>query len=429
MSVHRTRSMIRAATGAVAAVALLATTTAQARAQMASREAAVARVTADLQYLASDALEGRGVGTAGLDSAAAYIARVFGECGLEPAGTDGYFQVFEISPTAPGVAHTNLGGSVVKNVVGVLEGRGRLAEEVVVIGAHYDHLGLGGAFSLDPDSAGAVHNGADDNGSGTVALLEAARILSPRNDPEHRTVVFVAFTAEELGAIGSQHYAANPVRPNEQTYAMVNMDMVGRLQQDSLIVIGVGSAPELPGIIDSLNLDYRFALSSQDDPWGRSDHSSFYARQIPVVHLFTNVHEDYHRPTDDWEKINVAGVIKIANFASDLAWTLARQRDGLTYVDVPRPEPPERTGRRASLGTIPDMTESPGGVRLTGVRSGSAAEEAGLQAGDIIVQVGEHEVKDLMGLQRALVAHQAGDVVTIVFLRDDERMETTATLR
>jgi Zn-dependent M28 family amino/carboxypeptidase len=422
-------SIIRAAAGALGGLAVLAATAGQAEAQMDLREAAAARVTADLQFLAADSLEGRGVGTAGLDAAAAYVARVFEDCGLDPAGTDGYYQVFEISPTAPGVAHTNLGGSVVKNVVGVLEGRGRLADEVVVIGAHYDHLGFGGGFSLDPDSAEVVHNGADDNGSGTAALLEAVRMLSPRLGPEQRTIVFVAFTAEELGTIGSQYYAANPVRPTEQTYAMVNMDMVGRLRHDSLIVIGVGSAPELPGIIDSLNQDYQFVLSSQEDPWGRSDHSSFYAHQIPVVHLFTNVHEDYHRTTDDWDKINVEGVAKIAAFASDLTWTLARRRNDLTYVEVPKPKPPEQAGRRASLGTIPDMTDSPGGVRLTGVRSESAADEAGLQAGDIIVQIGEHEVKDLMGMQRALVAQKAGDVVTIIFLRDGERMETTATLQ
>ena len=422
-------SIIRAAAGALGGLAILAASAGQANAQMDLREAAAARVTADLQYLAADSLDGRGVGTRGLDQAAAYVAQVFEDCGLDPAGTEGYYQVFEISPTAPGVAHTNLGGSMVKNVVGVLEGRGRLADEVVVVGAHYDHLGLGGVFSLDPDSVDVVHNGADDNGSGTAALLEAVRILSPRLGPEQRTIVFIAFTAEELGTIGSQYYAANPVRPNERTYAMVNMDMVGRLRGDSLIVIGVGSAPELPGIIDSLNQNYGFALSSQEDPWGRSDHSSFYAHQIPVVHLFTNVHDDYHRTTDDWDKINVEGVVKIAAFASDLAWTLARRRDDLTYVEVPKPKPPEQAGRRASLGTIPDMTDSPGGVRLTGVRSESAADEAGLQAGDIIVQIGEHEVKDLMGLQRALVAHKAGDVVTIIFLREGERMETTATLK
>ncbi|UCF41882.1 MAG: M20/M25/M40 family metallo-hydrolase [Gemmatimonadota bacterium] len=422
-------SIIRVAAGALGGLALLAATAVQAQAQMASVEAPAARVTADLQVLAADSLEGRGVGTAGLDAAAAYIARAFEESGLAPAGNEGYYQVFEISPTAPGVAHTNLGGSVVKNVVGVLEGRGSLADEVVVIGAHYDHLGYGGGFSLDPDSAGVVHNGADDNGSGTAALLEAARILGARTDTEQRTIVFIAFTAEELGTIGSQYYAANPTHPGDRTYAMVNMDMVGRLQNDSLIVIGVGSAPELPGIIDSLNQNYGFVLSSQEDPWGRSDHSSFYAHQIPVVHLFTNVHEDYHRTTDDWEKINVEGVAKIARFAADLTWTLAQRGDILTYVEVPKPAPPQQGGRRASLGTIPDMTDSPGGVRLTGVRSESAADEAGLRAGDIIVQIGDHEVKDLMGLQQALMAHQGGDVVTIVFLRDGERMETTATLR
>jgi hypothetical protein len=358
------------------------------------------------------------------------MAGRFAQIGLEPAGTDGYFQPFEIDPSAPGVAHTDLGGSRVMNVLGMIPGRGDLANETVVLGAHYDHLGYGGAFSLDPDSTGVVHNGADDNGSGAAALIETARRLVGRNAAQHRALLFIAFTAEELGTIGSQYYAAHPVRPNETSYAMLNFDMVGRLRHDSLIVIGVGSADEWRGLLEAGNRDYGFAISWQEDPWGRSDHSSFYAVQIPVVHIFTNVHEDYHRPSDDWDKINTEGISKIAGFAADLAWDLARRAEPLTYLEVEPPPPPTaEAGRRASLGTIPDMTESPGGVRLTGVRSGSAAEEAGLRAGDIIVQIGEHEVANLMGLQAALVSHKAGDVVTIVFLRGGERMEATATLR
>ncbi len=420
------RYAMRAAGGLTAVLALMPSAVAAQSAATAAAE----RVEHDIWYLAADAREGRGVGTAGLDSAAHFLAGRFAQIGLEPAGTDGYFQSFEIDPTAPGAAHTNLGGTPVMNVIGAIPGRGALASEVVVLGAHYDHLGYGGFGSLDPDSSGVVHNGADDNGSGTAALIESARLLVNRSAASHRTLLFVSFTAEEMGLIGSQHYASHPVRPNESTYAMINFDMVGRLRSDSLIVIGVGSATELQGLVESSNQRFGLALNWQPDPWGRSDHSSFYAQQIPVVHFFTNVHEDYHRSTDDWDKINSAGIAKVAALASDLAWDLAQRPEGLTFQDVPPPAPPTaQAGRRASLGTIPDMTASPGGVRITGVRSGSAAEDAGLQGGDIIVQIGEHEVPDLMGLQRALMALKAGDTVTIVFMRDGERKEAPATLK
>ena len=426
---HMRYTMRAACCGLAAALAGLTALTTTGVAQSAAT-AAADRIEHDVWYMAAEAREGRGVGTAGLDSAAHFIAGRFAQIGLEPAGTDGYFQPFEIDPTAPGAAHTNLGGTPVMNVIGAIPGRGALASEVVVLGAHYDHLGYGGFGSLDPDSSGVIHNGADDNGSGTAALIESARLLVNRSAASHRTLLFVSFTAEEMGLIGSQHYASHPVRPNDSTYAMINFDMVGRLRSDSLIVIGVGSATELQGLVESSNQRFGLALSWQPDPWGRSDHSSFYAQQIPVMHFFTNLHEDYHRSTDDWDKINSAGIARVAALVSDLAWDLAQRPEGLTFQDVPPPAPPTaQAGRRASLGTIPDMTESPGGVRITGVRSGSAAEEAGLQGGDIIVQIGEHEVPDLMGLQRALMALKAGDTVTIVFMRDGERKEATATLK
>ena len=394
--------------------------------------ATVARVMNEERYLAADARQGRGVGTVGINEAAVYIAGQFARAGLRPGGTDGWFQPFDLSPTAPAVAHMSLGTQTIKNVIGILPGRGPHAGEVVVLGAHYDHLGLGthGYIQFALDSAvGVVHNGADDNASGTVALIETARLLAQRALPTHRTFVFVAFTAEELGTIGSQHYVSHPVRPNDSTIAMLNFDMVGRLRGDSLITIGVGSAAELPSLLDSLNAPYGFALQQQPGPWGSSDQSSFYAAHIPVVFFFTNIHEDYHRYTDDWEKINGDGIAGIASYAADVATALATRPTPLTFVEVPQPPPPETAGRRASLGTIPDMTDSPGGVRLAGVRAGTAAAEAGLRAGDILVRIGEFEIKNLNDMQRALVSLKAGDTVTLVVMRDGKRVESNATLR
>ncbi|MEX1050903.1 MAG: M20/M25/M40 family metallo-hydrolase, partial [Gemmatimonadales bacterium] len=204
---------------------------------------------------------------------------------------------------APAAAHAGLGGVRVANVVGILPGRGALAGEAVVVGAHYDHLGLGGMGSMDPDSTGVIHNGADDNASGTAALLEIARNLRQRPAVDRRTIIIVAFTAEELGLIGSQYYVDHPVLPNAQTVAMVNLDMVGRLRENRLLALGAASAPEWQPLLDSLNR-YDLAILASGDGWGRSDHSSFYGKNIPVIHFFTDTHEEYHRVVDDVPLIN-----------------------------------------------------------------------------------------------------------------------------
>ncbi len=420
--IYRIDNKLRAETMALLTMVAVGALAPQARAQSAQE-----RILGDLRYLAADAREGRGVGTAGLDSAASYVARQFETAGLQPAGSDGFFQPFTIDPTAPAVAHSGLGGAAVKNVVGLIPGRGSLAGQAVVLGAHYDHLGLGGPGSLDPDSVGVVHNGADDNASGTVALIETARILNRRAAADMRAIVFVAFTAEELGVIGSDYYVKHPSVADDSTYAMLNFDMVGRLRDDKLITGGTGSATELPQLLDSVNAGYGFTLSTMEDPWGSSDHTSFYAAGIPVIHFLTDTHEDYHRTTDDWEKINVSGIERVAMYAADLAWSFATSSTRLTYVDVPQPVMATSGGAGAWLGTIPDMSSSPGGVRLTGVREGGPAQQAGIRAGDIIVQIGDFEVKDLYGMTDALRQYKPGDVATVTVVRDGEHIEMPVT--
>lgn len=409
----------------VLALGALATFTAGSVAQSGSPR----RVTADIGFLAADAREGRGVGTAGLDAAADYIAREFARIGLSQPWPTGYFQDFTIDSTAPAAMHTGIGGASVKNVVGVLPGRGPLAGQVVVLGAHYDHLGRGGRAggSLDPDSVGVIHNGADDNASGTAALLEAARLLRGKLQGDRRTIVFVAFTAEESGLIGSSYYVQHPVHENDSTIAMLNFDMVGRLRDEKLLALGAETAVEFPTLLDSLNARYQFDLRASGDGWGRSDQSSFYGARIPVIHFFTDTHEQYHRVTDDPETINAAGVARVASYAADLATVLAGRPERLTYVSVARPQP-VAAGSGASLGTIPDMSGNPGGVRLTGVREGTAAAAAGIQAGDIITRIGEHEVTDLQAMTNALAAYKPGDVVDVVVRRGEETLTLSVTL-
>lgn len=387
------------------------------------------RVAQDLRYLADDAREGRGIGTAGLDSAAAYIAAAFAKAGLRPAGDDRFFQPFTVDSGAPAAAHAGVAGARTKNVVALLPGSGALANEVVVIGAHYDHLGKSVFGSLDPDSVGVVHNGADDNASGTTALLEIARRLKGRPARNARSIVFVAFSGEELGLLGSTYYVKHPARPLNATYAMLNLDMVGRLGAKNLTVFGTETAKEFPALLDSVAGTYQIAVTGTGDGYGRSDQESFYTQDVPVLHFFTGVHEDYHRTTDDWQKIDYPGLVRVAEVASDLAWRLATRTAPLTLVKAPPPPPVAGGGGYgAYLGTIPDMTESPGGVRLTGVRTGSPAEQGGLKGGDILIQLGDTPIKNLYHMTDALRAHKPGETVVLVYLRDGQRIETKVTL-
>ena len=384
----------------------------------------------DIRFLSDDRLEGRLTGRAGADTAAAYLARRFGAVGLQPAA-GGWFQTFTISREAPVAQHAHVAGLTGSNVIGLLPGRDpALRNEAVIVGAHYDHLGLGGFGSLDPDSSGKVHNGADDNASGAAMLIQiAARLASA---PPARTVVFIAFSGEELGLLGSSYYVKQPIYPLATTLAMINLDMVGRLRQKRLIVYGSQTAKEFPALLDSLNLPAGLDLKAQGDGYGPSDQSSFYAAGRPVLHFFTDLHEDYHRTTDDWQKINVQGFDEVTGFVTGVVTALANRQAPLTPVTAaartPSPEAASTAGYGAYLGTVPDMTDNPGGVRLLGVRAGSPAEKAGLRGDDIITKIGEKNVTDLQAMTEALRSHQPGDTVDIVVRRGEGTTTLRATL-
>lgn len=391
------------------------------------------RLMEDVRFLAADRLEGRMTGSPGADTAAAYLARRFEEVGLRPP-PGGWFQEFVVASDAPAAAHLHIGGLRGKNVIGILPGRDPARRnEAVVVGAHYDHLGLGGTFALDPDSTGKVHNGADDNASGSAALIEIARRLA-RERPA-RTIVVIAFSGEELGLLGSTTYVQDPVVPLAKTVAMVNLDMVGRLRNNRLIVYGTASAKEFPALLDSLNREAGFELREVGDGYGPSDQTSFYAKRRPVLHLFTDLHEDYHRTTDDADKINADGLKRVADLATALVRSLGDRRAPLTWVDVPiaahqAAGPVQTPGYGAYLGTVPDMggSEDGNGVRITAVRAGSPAERAGLKPDDVIMKIGDLDVRDLQAMTDALRAHKPGDVVDIVVHRGDSTTTLRATL-
>ncbi len=383
----------------------------------------------DIRFLADDRLGGRMTGTPGGDSAAAYIARRFGQVGLQ-ASARGWFQPFQVAKDAPAAQRALAAGATAANVIGILPGADPARRnETIVVGAHFDHLGMGGFGALDPDSTGRVHNGADDNASGTAALIDIAARLAAA--PPARTVVFIAFSGEELGLLGSAHYVKAPLYPLPNTVAMVNLDMVGRLRNDRLIVYGTGTAREFPALLDSLNWYGGFDLRQQPEGYGPSDQTSFYAAKIPVLHLFTDLHEDYHRATDDWDKINVVGLERVSRFTAAIVNALANRPGSLTYVEFAPPPPvaPAPAGSGASLGTVPDMAAGDvGGVRLTGVRKDGPAERAGLREGDVITRIGEFPIPDLAAMAVALQSSEAGQEVDIVVLRDGAELILKATL-
>jgi hypothetical protein len=403
------------------------------------------RIRSDIAYLADDRLEGRGTGTAGNDSAASWLARRHASLGLRPVVLDTavagcsagpasvrcrtFVQVF----TARGAELAHAGkpeGVRTGNVVAMVPGRdATLAGEIVVIGAHFDHLGRSTAGALDPEARDAIRNGADDNASGTAAVLELARRFAAR--PARRSIVFAHFTAEELGLLGSQWFVEHSPVPVDSIVAMLNFDMVGRLRNDRLIVYGTGTARELPALLDSANVEPKLRLNPVADGFGPSDQSSFYAKGIPVLHFFTDLHEDYHRATDDVEKIDAEGEARVVALAERVARAIADRPARLTPVRMAAAPTmsSSREGSNVYLGTIPDMASSDvPGLKLTGVRAGSPADKGGLAAGDVIVQFGGREVKDLYTYSDALYAHKPGDQVEVVYLRGGQRRTTTVTL-
>ncbi len=314
------------------------------------------------------------------------------------------------------------------NVVGRLKSANpQVRPGVVVLGAHFDHLGHGGASSMAPGSE-EIHNGADDNASGTAALLESARILAGRKAELAQDVLFIGFSGEERGLLGSTAFTRNPPAGLDlkSVRAMINMDMVGRLRDNKLAILGGGSAEEWPAIAEPLCAARRVLCTTSGDGYGPSDQTPFYAAGIPILHLFTGTHDDYHRPSDDSGRINATGGATVAALAADLA-VAAAGAEKLTLRSVPEPAPRgDVRSFGASLGTIPDYAgpgEGKSGVLLAGTRPGSAAEKAGLQRGDILIGLLGRDIGDINDFMFLLRQAKPGDKAKAVVLRDGKRLE------
>ncbi|MGH7331823.1 MAG: M20/M25/M40 family metallo-hydrolase [Candidatus Rokuibacteriota bacterium] len=371
-----------------------------------------------VRLLSSPEMEGRGSGTPGGDRAAAHISRVFRDAGLTPGGDGGSFlQVFSVnSGTRSGPP------AQTANVIGVLPGRdSRLQREAIVVGAHYDHLGREGQAGLALDHRDAIHHGADDNASGTAVMLALARAFAAVGGTP-RTLVFVAFSGEELGLLGSQHYSKNPAWPLERTILMLNLDMVGRLRHERLYGGGVDSGTDLRAVLTEAARGLPLSLELRGDPWAPSDHSTFYRAGRPVLFFFTGIHADYHRPSDTWDKINVSGLATVQTLAARVINAIAVADPPPQYVKLEVPP-----GHRVFFGIVPEFAEARPGVRVRDVRPGSPADLSGVRTGDLIVELAGADVTSLEDLTLALRARRAGERVDVLIVRNRRERRQDAT--
>ncbi|MCP4942880.1 MAG: M28 family peptidase [Planctomycetaceae bacterium] len=319
----------------------------------------------------------------------------------------------------PSVANTN-------NVLGLLPGKGDLADQTVVVGAHYDHVGMGGYGSLAPGTV-AIHNGADDNASGTSAMLAIAERMMGRlaDAKSHRQILFMGFSAEERGLLGSQHYVKNPVIPLESTVAMVNLDMVGRLRDNELTIYGTGSAPTFDGLVEKANEDYKFDLFKVPSGYGPSDHQSFYTAGVPVLFFFTGLHDNYHRPTDDFDKIEFGGLTRITDIVSDVTFELATLEQRPEYAET---ENRVRVRRQITAYMGVSLANRENSVVISGLVQGAPAERAGLKTGDLLEKLGDKSVKSSQQVLEFMRSRSPGQKMPVTVKRDGESISVTIDL-
>ncbi|MEP0262520.1 M28 family peptidase [Dokdonia sp.] len=375
----------------------------------------------DVTFLASDDLQGRETGTDGELKAAHYIKERFASIGLSPKGNeDAFFQTFTFAPKNDphGEVRFRESGNdsliTGTNVVGYLDNK---SLNTIVIGAHYDHLGMGGEGSLHREGA-AVHNGADDNASGVAVMLQLAQRLQ-EDSYKSNNYLFIAFSGEEMGLLGSNFFTKNATIPLSEVNYMINMDMVGRLNEEKAIAVhGTGTSPIFPQIIFSVNTDFKIA--EHKSGVGPSDHTSFYLNDIPVLHLFTGQHDDYHKPGDDSEKLNYEGMRMIEEYILRIIEEL--DNNGKLVFTKTKDESASVPSFKVGLGVVPDYLFSGKGMRIDGVSEGRAAQNAGLEKGDVVIKMGDSIVVDMMSYMRALSAYDVGDETTIIVDRKGEEL-------
>ena len=375
----------------------------------------------DIAVLASDAYEGRETGTKGEQEAAKYISKRFKDLGLEPKGTNGFFQTFSFKPkTDPHseVSYVTMAEDSTITGTNILGFINNNAEQTIIIGAHYDHLGFGSEGSLYRGKEKAIHNGADDNASGVAVMLDLISKL--KNANKSNNYLFMAFSGEEMGLLGSNYFVKNPTIDIKKANYMINMDMVGRLKADStLAVYGVGTSPRFKQSLMANNT--RFKLIEKESGVGPSDHTSFYLSDIPVLHFFTGQHEDYHKPGDDSDKLNYEGMEAISDYIFDVISDL--DKAGKLQFRKTKNESEETPRFKVGLGVIPDYMFDGKGMRIDGVSEDKPAQKAGLQKGDIVIKLGDSTIVDMMSYMRALSVFNEGDSTKVIVDRNGKQIE------
>ena len=373
----------------------------------------------DVEYLASEKLEGRFPGTNGEQLAANYIAEKFEKFGLTKL-TDSYFQSFNF--TLPSSPHEEVKFNQdtdtkinAKNIIAFIDNK---KKNTVIIGAHYDHIGYGGQYSLDR-GINEIHNGADDNASGTAMLLSLAKQLNNKNDLENN-YLFIAFSAEELGLIGSRYFVNSDVFNKESINFMINLDMVGRLNAEKeLSIFGVGTSSIFKQVVNSLNNNFKLKII--EDGTGPSDHTSFYNKDIPVLFFHTGSHENYHRPSDDVNLINYKGMSEISNYIIDIIDELETYNK-LEFKETISNQPTVARFN-VSLRVMPDYVFEGDGMKASQIIKGGPADDAGLIDGDVIIMLGENEVKDVYDYMNSLSKFEKGDSTKVIVLRSGKKLE------
>ncbi len=323
----------------------------------------------------------------------------------------------------------------VHNVAGYLPGE---TDEYVIVGAHFDHLGLGEQFSMAPSLAGTtIHPGADDNASGTAGVIELARWFAGQ-PKEKRGVLFMTFAGEELGLLGSSFYVNHPAFPLGKAVAMINLDMIGRVREGKIYVGGVGTGSNLRPTLDPILARYPLHVDYSDTTgYGSSDHTSFTTKQVPVLFFFSGLHGDYHKPSDTWDKIDAPDAAKLLDMIAEVGTVLREEAERPVYVRVKEPESPHagvmagssQSGYGPEFGSVPDFTEIPHGVRFADIREGTPAAQAGLKAGDILVEFGGKPIGNLYDFTYALRARKPGDTVIVKVMRGSETVTAPVLLR
>ena len=389
-----------------------------------AQEISVSQLKKHIKFLASDKLKGRGTGTQDELTAANYIRTNYSNLKLSPKGNlNSYYYSYTFKK--PKDVHDTIGGEVVSaiDVVGYLDNG---AENTVIIGAHFDHLGMGlDKNSLDPNPVGKIHNGADDNASGVAGVLELARYFSQNNRKEKFNFLFICFSGEELGLYGSKKFCENPTIDFSKVNYMINMDMIGRMNDTTkkLMIFGVGTAPDWVPMIDKTQTD--LSIKKDSAGIGHSDQTSFYLTNIPALHFFTGQHSDYHKPSDDYSKINFAGEKKVLEYIIKIE----EETEKLPKLQFLKTRNTDSGTRKykITMGVMPDYTYDGKGMRIDGVTDGKPASKAGIQKGDVVIQFGEIKVESTMDYMKGLSAYKAGDTVEVTVLRNGKEIKLKVT--